>query len=167
MSERGTMERRIVSIWLRQFPMERWQNAQQRAGRALPDDLPLALVAEGAHGLTIHAVNQAAHLAGVSVGARVADMRALCPALQVDFADPQDDRAALRRFAIWARRWCPWTVADDGVADGGAAHGLILDTTGSDHLWGGEAVMLAEIEGSLSALGHEARLALAPTWGAA
>jgi len=167
MSGRRVMERRIVSIWLPQFPMERWQKAQQRAGNALPDDLPQALVAEGPHGPVIHAVNRAAHLAGVSVAARVADMRALCPALKVDFADPEGDRTALQRLALWARRWCPWTVADDWGADGMAMHGLILDTTGSDHLWGGEAALLARIEADLSAVNLSARLALASTWGAA
>ncbi len=149
--------------------MERWQKAQARLGNALPDDLPQVLAAEGTHGPVIHALNRAAHLAGVTMGARMADMRALCPNLQVDFADPQGDRAALDRLALWARRWCPWTVADDWAAEGavGGGHGLILDTTGSDHIWGGETGMLAEIEASLSMLGFSARLALAPTLGAA
>jgi protein ImuB len=162
-----TAGRRIVSIWLPQFPMERWQKAQMRMGNALPEDLPQALMVDGAHGPAIHAVNRTAHLAGVTVGARMADMRALCPVLKVDFADPQGDRAALQRLAMWARRWCPWTVADDWAADGGAMHGLILDTTGADHLWAGEAAMLAAMEGALAALGHGARLALGPSWGAA
>ena len=149
--------------------MERWQKAQDRRGEALPDDMAVALSIEGAHGPVIHAVNRAARLAGVTVGARVADMRALCPALKVEVADPQGDRAALRRLALWARRWCPWTVADDWAAQGmaGGSHGLILDTTGADHLWGGEPAMMADMEASLSALGLSARLALAPTRGAA
>ncbi len=139
--------------------MERWQRAQERAGNAPPDDLPQVLAVEGAHGPVVHAANRAAHLAGVSDGARVVDMRAVCPGLKVDYADPDGDRAALDRLALWARRWCPWTAAD--------GQGLILDTTGSDHLWGGEAVMLEEMEVRLSLLGLSARLALAPTWGAA
>ncbi|WP_413851727.1 Y-family DNA polymerase [Albidovulum sp.] len=147
--------------------MERWHKAQERRGEALPDDMAVALSADGAHGPVIHAVNRAAHLAGVTVGARVADMRALCPALKVDFADPAGDRAALDRLALWARRWCPWTAADDWSAGAGGGHGLILDTTGSDHLRGGEPAMLADMEAALSALGVAARLALAPTWGAA
>jgi len=138
-----------------------------RMGNAPPEELPQALTVEGAHGPAIHAVNRAAHLAGVTVGARVADARALCPVLKVDFADPEGDRATLHRLAMWARRWCPWTVADGWGADGVAAHGLILETTGSDHLRGGEAAMLAGIETDLSMLGLSARLALAPTWGAA
>ncbi|MGL4238371.1 Y-family DNA polymerase [Tabrizicola sp.] len=158
------MRRRIVSIWLPQFPMERWQKAQIRLGNAPADDLLQVLSVEGTHGPVVHAVNRAAQLAGVTVGARVVDMRALCPALKVDFADTQGDRVALDRLALWARRWCPWTVTD---VWGEGGHGLILDTTGSDHLWGGEAAMLERIEADLSALGFSARLALAPTWGAA
>jgi protein ImuB len=142
--------------------MDRWMRLAARQGNAPADDMAVALIAEGPHGPVIHAVNRIAHLAGVTVGARVADMRALCPALQVQNADPGGDRAALDRLALWARRWCPWTVAD--AADG---HGLILDTTGSDHLWGGEAKLLEEIEAGLSILGFSARLALGPTWGAA
>lgn len=151
--------RRIVSIFLPQFPIERWQTTQERMGSAPPDDLPQALVLEGPHGPIVHAANRAAHLAGVTTSARVVDARAVCPSLKVDYADIQGDQQALARLSLWARRWCPWTAVD--------GQGLILDTTGSDHLWGGEATMLAEIEGRLSLLGLSARLALAPTWGAA
>lgn len=148
--------------------MERWQKTQARTGNPLPDELPQALVAEGTHGPVIHAVNRHADLAGVKVGARVVDARALCPDLRVDPADCDGDSAALSRLSFWARRWCPWTVVDDQMADGSATgYGLILDTTGSDHLWGGEAAMLADMESGLSALGLSARPALAPTWGAA
>lgn len=159
----GQKGRRIVSIWLPQFPMERWQKAQERQGNAPPDDLPQALSVEGPHGPVIHDVNRAARMAGVARGARLADMRALCPALRVDYADTGGDRAALERLALWSRRWCPWTVVD-GTAEG---YGLVLDTTGSDHLRGGEAALLAGIEAQLAQLGLSARLAVAPTWGAA
>lgn len=143
--------------------MERWRKLQERAGNAPPDEVPLALAVEGTHGPVVHAANRAARLAGVTEGARVVDMRALCPALKVDYADTGGDRAALGRLAMWARRWCPWTAVDES----GGGHGLVLDTTGADHLWGGEAAMLAEMEGRLALSGFSARLALAPTWGAA
>ena len=139
--------------------MERWQKQAERMGNAPPDNLPQVLAIDGPHGPVVHAANRAAHLAGVTTSARVVDMRALCPSLRVDYADPASDQVALARLALWARRWCPWTAAD--------GQGLILDSTGSDHLWGGEPAMLAEIEARLSLLGFSARLALAPTWGAA
>jgi protein ImuB len=152
--------RRIVSVFLPQFAMERWLKDMDRRGDAPPDDVAIALATEGPHGPVIHAINRAARLAGITAGARVVDMRAICPDLRVEYADVQGDRRALQRLMLWSRRWCPWTVVD-------GADGLILDTTGSDHLWGGEAAMLEDIETRLAILGVSARLAVAPTWGAA
>ena len=132
----------------------------ERQGNAPPDDIPVVLAREGQHGPVIHAANRKARLDGVHPGSRVVDMRAICPELQVEYADPAGDRAALDRLVLWARRFCPWTVRD-------GEDGIILDTTGSDHLWGGEAAMLVEMETQLSLLGLSAKLAVAPTWGAA
>ncbi|SMY09142.1 Y-family DNA polymerase [Flavimaricola marinus] len=157
---RDPLARRILSLHLPNFAMERWQREAARRGDALPEDLPQALAIEGQHGPIIHALNRAAALAGVHLGARVVDMRALVPTLKVEYADTGADRAALGRLMLWARRWCPWTALD------GAA-GLVMDTTGSDHLWGGEAAMLREIEGRLGSLGLSSSLAIAPTHGAA
>lgn len=132
----------------------------ERQGDAPPDDVPVVLAREGQHGPVIHAANRTARIEGILPGARVVDMRAICPELQVEFADVAGDHAALDRLVLWARRWCPWTARDGD-------DGLILDTTGADHLWGGEAAMLVEMETQLSLLGLTARLAAAPTWGAA
>ncbi len=140
--------------------MERWQKAMEKTCDAPPDDVAVVLAVEGTHGPVIHAANRMSRLAGIRPGARVVDMRAICPDLRVEYADVQGDSQALERLMLWARRWCPWTVVD-------GADGLILDTTGSDHLMGGEAAMLEEMEARLSALGVTARLAVAPTWGAA
>ncbi len=140
--------------------MDRWQRVMEQQGNAPPDDIPIVLAREGHHGPVIHAANRVARLNGINPGSRVVDMRAICPDLQVEYADLAGDKAALDRLVLWARRWCPWTVRDED-------NGLILDTTGSDHLLGGEAAMLIEMETQLSLLGLEAQLAVAPTWGAA
>jgi protein ImuB len=135
----------------------------ERASVAPPDEVAVVLATEGQHGPVIHAVNRAARLAGIRAGARVVDVKAVCPDLRVEYADIAGDRLALERLTLWARRWCPWTAPDS--ADG--AHALILETTGADHLLGGEAAMLTEMETRLSLLGLTARIAVAPTWGAA
>jgi protein ImuB len=132
----------------------------ERAGARPPADVPVALVHEGAHGQVIYAANRAARLEGITAGARVVDMRAICPGLRVEYADIAGDRAALKRLSLWARRWCPWTVVD-------GENGLILDTTGADHLAGGEAAMLTEMEARFAVSGLTPQLAIAPTWGAA
>ncbi|WP_259919683.1 DNA polymerase Y family protein [Jannaschia sp. M317] len=121
---------------------------------------PLVLAAEGRHGPVIHALSEAARAAGATVGARVVDVRSLCPDLVALPADLAGDAVALGRLALWSRRWCPWSATD-------GADGLVLDTTGAAHLWGGEAAMLADMAARLGDLGQEARLAVAPTHGAA
>jgi protein ImuB len=157
---RDPLARRILSIHLPRFAIERWRIATERRGDPVPDDLPVALAAEGPHGPVIHAASRAAEQAGIRRGIRVVDARALLPGLRLDHADPGADRAALHRLMLWSRRWCPWSATD-------GTDGLLLDTTGSDHLRGGEAALLAEIEGRLAGLGLTARTAIAPTPGAA
>ncbi len=151
--------------------MARWERARATAARMprAPWDEPapgrgadasVVLAMEGTHGPVIHAANDAAIRGGATRGMRVVDARALDPALTVEPADLSGDADALRRLIVWARRWCPWSAGD-------GADGLVLDTTGSDHLWGGEAAMLADMEARLGGLGQVARLAVAPTHGAA
>ncbi|EYD76273.1 DNA polymerase-like protein [Rubellimicrobium mesophilum DSM 19309] len=122
----------------------------------------LALTVPGPHGPVIQAATTVAEAAGALPGLRVVDARGACPALRVEEADPEGDARALGRLMLWARRWCPWTALEE---TGGP--GLVLDVTGSAHLWGGEAALLTEIEGRLSDLGLTARLAIAPTRGSA
>ncbi|MEL6959133.1 MAG: DNA polymerase Y family protein [Pseudomonadota bacterium] len=154
------LARRITALHFPRFSINRWQWHMDRAGTAPPPDVPVALATEGPHGAIIHATNRAAERLGIAIGARVVDMRALCPDLKVEFADLRGDEMALSRLMLWVRRWCPWSATD-------GADGLVMDTTGSDHLWGGEGAMLREIEGKLSMLGLETDLACAPTHGAA
>ena len=157
--DKNPLTRRITAIHLPRFAMERWQRWASQQGDAPPEDIPAALAVEGTHGPVIHATNRAAETQGVYKGARVVDMRALCPDLKITFADIGGDQKALEKLMMWARRWCPWT-AIDGPA------GMIFDTTGSDHLWGGEAAMLRDMEERLSHLGLSATLAVSPSHGA-
>lgn len=154
------LARRITALHFPKFSINRWQWHMDRMGTAPPPEVPVALATEGPHGPIIHATNRAADAQGIQIGARVVDMRALCPDLKVEFADLGGDAQALGRLMLWVRRWCPWSATD-------GPSGLVLDTTGSDHLWGGEAQMLRQIEGKLSTLGLETDLACAPTHGAA
>ena len=87
-------------------------------------------------------------------------MRALCPALQAVPANPAEDAAALARLMFWARRWGPFSATDGD-------DGLVIDTTGVAHLFGGEDSLLADMQTRFARAGLTARVALAPTWGAA
>ena len=157
---RDSIVHRVTAIWFPRFAIECWRRRVDRRGKAPAGDLPVALARDGPHGPVVHAANGAAEQAGVRKGGRVADMRALCSGLLVEQAGIGADVKALERLMLWARCWCPWTTVD-GTA------GIVMDTTGSDHLWGGEAAMLRDIEERLTGLGFSCRLAAAPTHGAA
>ncbi|MFN5820815.1 MAG: DNA polymerase Y family protein, partial [Novosphingobium sp.] len=93
-------------------------------------------------------------------GTMLADARALCPELAVAPADPAGDRALLEALALWAQRWGPWSALD-------LPDGLVVDVTGVAHLFGGEAGLIADAAQSIARRGFAARLAIAPTAGAA
>lgn len=154
--------RRIVSIWLKDWPVTVWGKAP---GRAPPDEsIPFALVGKGAHGLTLAGLNAAARRLGLRHGQAHADACAIAPDLVSAPAEPDRDRAALKTLALWAERWSPAVAVDAGDPE---LEGLFLDVTGAAHLWGGEARMLADIRGRLARAGIAARVALAGTAGAA
>lgn len=121
---------------------------------------PLVLVCEHANGTVIDAVNAKARQAGAKVGQRLTDARAICPVLLAEPSDTAGDAVWLEKFAQWAHRWCPWTAVDGDA-------GVLLDTTGASHCFGGEDAMLADIRASCSSLGFTGRGAMAPTIGAA
>jgi protein ImuB len=96
---------------------------------------------------------------GIRVGMPATQAQALVAELVVQEADPDGDSVSLDRLAVWALRYSPVAAADP-------PDGFVLDTTGADHLHGGEEAMLADIAGRLVAAGVRARLAISDTWGA-
>ena len=147
-----------MAIWLARLAIDRWQLAD--SARADPTALPTALISETAHGPRLTAVNHAARREGLRPGTMLTDARALCPGLATAPADPAGDLALLEQLALWAQRWGPWAALDP-------PDGLVVDVTGVAHLFGGEAALLADAAQRLAARGLTARVALAPTAGAA
>lgn len=148
---------RILSIWCRALAMDRWRlhHAPEQF-----DTTPIVLVAETAHGPRIEAVNAAGAAAGARIGAMLADARTLCPQLEVHRGDAVSDAALLEQLAVWAQQWGPWTALDPPDA-------LLVDVTGAAHLFGGEDALLSDVSARFARRGLAARLAIAPTTGAA
>lgn len=91
----------------------------------------------------------------------VSKAQALVPGLRVAPSDPAADGASLERLALWVLQRVSPIVAVD------PPDGLVIDSTGADHLHGGEAAMLETLIGRLMMSGVTARAAIADTWGAA
>src|SRR5690606_4704076 len=76
-------------------------------------------------------------------------------------ADPEGDREALRRLALWAgRRYSPQVAAD-------SPDGIWIDITGCDGLFGGERPLVKDLYRRVRASGLSAHVAVADTAGCA
>jgi len=147
--------KRVLSIWLPALAIERWAKSSDS-----PPDSPIVLTVEGTHGLLIHAVTQAAAERGARPGARLTDAKALDPALVAVSADPEGDKALLRRLARWAGRWSPLVEAD-------GEDSLRLDVSGVAHLFGGENGLVRDVRRRFAQAGFTTRVAIARTAAAA
>ena len=134
--------------------------ASDQALRTCPVDAPFALTLRQSNTEWVHCLNARAERQGLHRGMRMADARVFCPDLVSRPARPDLDARFLAALRRWATRYCPW-VACEGE------DGLVLDVTGSTHLWGGEAAMLSEMRMRATRAGLSLRLGLADTRGAA
>lgn len=147
------IRRRVVSLW---FP----RLASDRVLRARPLDGPFALTLKQQNANRIYCLNRAATQAGLQQGMPYADARAFCPGLQSQMATPEQDQLFLRVLCRWATRYCPWVGLE-------GEDGLVLDITGSAHLFGGEEAMLAHMRARLTRAGISVEIGCADTRGAA
>jgi protein ImuB len=153
--------RRILSIWLPYWATDRLIRDRARRGLEVPNPaVPLVLTEARQGTQRLARVNRAALDLGLRPEMALADARALVPGLLVQAAAPEADRQALQRLADWCGRYGPW-VAVDG------ADGIKLEITGTAHLFGGEAALLADLEARLAGFTLTARGAVADSLGAA
>lgn len=147
------LHRRVVSMW---FP----RLASDRVLRACPVDAPFALTVHQNNTNRLYCLNDQAEKQGLHRGMPYSDARAYCPDLRSAPADLHASQRFQYTLCRWATRYCPWVglEGDDG---------LVLDVTGSTHLFGGEAAMLADMRRRLERLGLEVRIGMADTRGAA
>ncbi|SFS12623.1 protein ImuB [Sphingomonas jatrophae] len=153
----------------------RWDDPARFAGPDRPPPRPAAAPApspapagpaplvtrirDGAR-LTIAAACPAAQALGLAAGQPLASARALVPGLDVRDADPAGDMAFLHRLAVHAvRHWTPLAAVSDPT-------GLWIEASAA-HLMGGEAAFATRILRTLRRHGHDARIAIADTPGAA
>jgi len=121
---------------------------------------PFALVENGAHGLTITAVNDVAERLGIEIGTALSDARAAHPTLMSRTAEPRKDKIALLKLARWAGRYGPSRHID-------GEDGFWIDIAGVAHLFGGEENLLDDTTRRLASFGVSVRAGLADTFGAA
>jgi protein ImuB len=164
---------RIVSIWLKAWPITRLLRDEEKSAagpagslpaEALDARRPLALVAPGQGGVRLAVLNAAAMRSGLVKGELLSNARSKALDLQIREADPAADAAALERLGLWCQRYTPLVMA---WGESSGSDGLFLEVEGSAHLFGGEAGLLADLAHRLRRFGLSPRLAIADTAGAA
>lgn len=147
--------RRILSLWFPRLAAERVQRLRRDV---LP--LPLAVVAEVNGAQILASLTFEAEAAGLRPGQPLRDATAICPGLLTVPADPLAEARFLGVLRRWAGRFSPW-VAEE------TPDSLMVDLTGSAHLFGGEGGVLARVAEDCAGLGLTLRAAIADTPGAA
>lgn len=127
-----------------------------RSGIAAPSPDGLATYAQVGNAYVLDAVDAQAHALGLRPGLALADARARRPALRVLEADPPADAALLERIAGFCERWTPAIALDP-------RDGLLLEISGTAHLFGGEAALAEAVTDRLGQAGFAARVGLADT----
>ncbi len=128
--------------------------------RIRPIEGPFALTHRSGNADHLHCLNGVATARGLRRGMPLADARALCPDLVTRPSDLPREAAFLSALARWMGRYAPW-VARDGL------NGVMVDLTGSAHLFGGEAALLRDLQTRMVRNGITAQTGIADTGGAA
>lgn len=147
-------------MWFPRLACERVLRARPIDGATGAEGAPFALTLNQQNTDRIYCLNQLAERRGLHRGMSFADARAFCPDLVSRPARPDLDARFLASLRRWATRYCPWVGCEGG-------DGLVLDVTGSAHLLGGEAEMLADMRARIARAGLTLRLGLGATRGAA
>ena len=141
-----------MALWFPRLSTDRLQR-REKITTAAP---PLVTVKKIKNAMVLQAVDRQATSLGLSVGQPLANARAMLPALEVVQTDETADAQLLNYIADWCDRFTPFVALD------GPRH-LLLDVTGTSHLFGGEQAMLDRIRSGLQAQGFALRGALAGT----
>lgn len=158
------MMKRYLSLWFPDWPLTRLRRARilghntARRPEASDQDShrPFILVEHGKHGLIVAAANASARKLAIQTGLSFADAKARIPELGSEHINRHDDQTALEALALWLIRVAPQVAIDE-------RDGLILDTTGCDHLYGGEPAMMQKVSALLTENNLPHRLAIAGT----
>ncbi|HLN96808.1 MAG TPA: DNA polymerase Y family protein [Flavobacterium sp.] len=110
--------------------------------------------------MVVKAASQEAVRLGIAPGKVVADCRALYPELDVLEAEAGKEVVLLKALGEWCIGYTPSVALDP-------PDGLLLDSTGCAHLWGGEEAYTRAIQQRLAGYGYQVRIAMADTLGTA
>jgi len=156
--------RRQLCLYLPHLPTDR-----VRRDHCLPASRPLVLTRSSGGSVAVECADALALQRGLRPGMSLAQAQALVPELLARPFQPQQDRRALRRLADWAVRFSPLVATGDSLwrVEPQEPDALLLDITGCERLFRGEANLAQQALDGLVEQGFSAHAAVADTVGAA
>jgi protein ImuB len=146
----------------------------QLAARAIQGAGPLAITEGPRERPLIAFCNDAARAAGIAPAMKLAAAQALAHTLTAVPRNPDHERDALHELACWAYQFSaqvtirqPTLPCSYGGQATGTSSGLVLETGGSERLFGGRSELHRRIRRGLGSLGYRAAFGHATTPGAA
>lgn len=140
---------RITGLWICLFfpglPLEAHHGT-------VADPRSVAVFESGA----VHLAGDAAHAAGVARGLSLNAALALYPGLLPRDRRPDQEAALLRRLAAWACSYSSRVSLEPPDS-------LLMEIGGSLRLFGGQEALIRRLAADLRHMGHETRIASAPT----
>jgi protein ImuB len=147
--------RRILSLWFPRLGAERLIRMERGTF-----DAPLAVLRDTGQMQVICSLSEQAEREGLTLGQPLRDAQAMCPHLITRLRNVQAEQGFMKVLTRWAGKYSPWVAATEEDA-------LVLDVTGSTHLFGGEEGVLERVGEDCADLQLTVRAGLADTLGAA
>lgn len=117
---------------------------------------PFVLASRQRGRMVIDAVSPTAEKKGIRTAMVLADCKAIIPELEILETESGRDVKLLQAMAEWCIFYTPFAAVD-------LPDGLILDSSGCTHLWGGEAAYIEHIRTKLISYGYTVQIAMADT----
>src|SRR4030095_1703098 len=111
--------------------------------------------------------SESARQFGIRPDMTLTQARALCAGVEHAEHDPRRDARALEALGRWMTRFTPAVALAYDSAETPGTVGLFPHVTGGEHLFGGIDGLVAQVRVALAHLRLDARVAAAPTPGAA
>src|SRR5437870_1330646 len=145
-----------LALCLPALPLQLAARAAQCAG-------PLAITEGPSERPLIAFCNAPARAAGIAPAMKLAAAQALAQTLTAVPRNPDHERDALHELACWAYQFS----AQVTIRTGASSSGLVLETGGSERLFGGRSELHRRIRRGLGSLGYHAAFGYATTPSAA
>ncbi len=148
--------KRVMCVWLMTPAIDLLRLKDKHAGAPPADGRPVIIAVTASNRRLVHDRCRRAERSGVQPGMPLAQALAVLRAPRVVERVPRRERALLRALAQRMLRFSPVVAPEPPDA-------LLVDIAGCEHLFGGEAPMLARVRAQLARWGLTARVSVAPS----